>query len=304
MDLSIVICTYNRAYFLRLGLEAIISQLNLVTDFSIELLVVDNNSSDTTDSLVSEFKERYQNLSILYFLEQQQGLSFSRNRSVKEANGEFIAFLDDDAVVNKNWLPSLIDAIGNTKAHVYGGPIYPNFEIPCPEWIDETYFIRSFNNGDGYLSSLASKSGFSGGNMCFKKDIFDSIGLFNTSLGMNGNTLGLGEETDLFDRLFHSTYKTKLYNIDLMSISHFEGRAKLDRLYLKERIHLSGLQFSHRFRSQYKVGGTLLVFMKILKQFLSSLVFLIQRPFYPSSKFKFLKCIWLIKGLWKGVFIS
>ena len=58
--------------------------------------------------------------------------------------------------------------------------------------------------------------------MWFKKDIFDQIGCFDTS-GMIGNNFGLGEETDLFARLFDSSYKAKLYNLQEMSIIHFEG---------------------------------------------------------------------------------
>ena len=304
MDLSIVICTYNRSGFLRTGLQTLVSQLLLVSENSVELLVVDNNSSDTTSTVVKEFQNQYKDLDIFYFLEHQQGLSFSRNRSILEAKGNYIVFLDDDAYVNENWLSSLLHAITNVDAQVFGGPIYPNFEIPCPKWIDENYFVRSFHSGNGYLRGLSAKSGFSGGNMCFNKDIFDSIGLFDTNLGMTGNTLGLGEETDLFTRLHHSSYNAKLYNIDQMSISHFEGAVKLERSYLKDRIILSGLQFSNMSISQNKVIGTLLVIMKILKQFVFSLLYQIQIPFLSCSKFKFLKCIWLIKGLWKGVFLS
>jgi len=304
MDLSIVICTYNRACFLSLGLKAILDQIKLFNNYKIEIVVVDNNSSDSTSLVVQEFKNKFPSIEFLYYLERRQGISFSRNSAIKFAKGQFIAFVDDDAVVNTHWLSSLVDAIETKNAQVYGGPIFPNFEIPCPKWIDENYFARIFKKHDGFLTGLSAIEGFPGGNVCFNKEIFDAIGVFDTSLGMSGNAMGLGEEPDLFNRLYYSSYQARIYNVNLMCISHFEGRAKLDRLYLKERIHLSGLQFSHRFRSQYKVGGTLLVFMKILKQFLSSLVFLIQRPFYPSSKFKFLKCIWLIKGLWKGVFIS
>ena len=199
----------------------------------IELIVLDNNSSDDTSSVVEEFQNEFSNISLVYYLEKQQGLSYSRNRAIQIAKGKFIAFLDDDAVVNKNWL-NLLHGINNIDAHVFGGPIYPRFEIPCPYWIDSNYFIRKFKKKNGYLPGLSEIEGFAGGNVCFKKDVFDQIGYFDTSIGMIGNTLGLGEETDLFARLYDSSYKAKLYNLQEMSIIHFEAAWKLNSLYLKK----------------------------------------------------------------------
>ena len=302
MNLSIVICTYNRAHFLKLALESLLPQVLQCSVNDIEVVVVDNNSNDGSFAVIKEFQLKFQSLSLLYFLEKQQGLSFSRNRAILESKGNYIVFLDDDATVNDQWLSSLLEAINNQDANVFGGPIYPNFESTCPAWIDSNYFVRTFRSGDGYLNSISAKSGFSGGNMCFARDIFQLIGVFNTSLGMNGTLLGLGEETDLFNRLHQSTYEAKLYNINLMSISHFESSKKFEKSYLKERIKLSGYQFTNRMLAQSKFVGSISVFLKLVKQFLFSIVYLLQIPFIEKCRFKFLKCIWLISGLLKGFF--
>lgn len=300
MELSIVICTYNRSSFLREGLEAIVHQSLAFLDVPIEMIVVDNNSSDDTSSVVEEFQNKFSSLSLVYFLEKQQGISFSRNTAIQNSKGKFIAFVDDDAVVNANWLTSLIHSINHIDAQVFGGPIYPRFEIPCPAWIDSNYFARTFKKHNGYLSGLAAIEGFPGGNVCFKKEIFDAIGLFDTSLGMNGNVMGLGEEPELFNRLYSSSYKARIYNVHDMSVSHFESAAKLDCTYLKDRISLSGQQFAYRFISQNKFSGIFLVFFKLMKQLLFSFYYLIQIPFFKTSRFKFLKCIWNVRGLIKG----
>ena len=101
MELSIVICTYNRSSFLREGLEAIVHQSLAFLDVPIEMIVVDNNSSDDTSSVVEEFQNKFSSLSLVYFLEKQQGISFSRNTAIQNSKGKFIAFVDDDAVVKE-----------------------------------------------------------------------------------------------------------------------------------------------------------------------------------------------------------
>tara|TARA_B100001093_G_C26794601_1_gene1000538 strand:+ start:110 stop:1027 length:918 start_codon:yes stop_codon:yes gene_type:complete len=305
MELSIVICTYNRSSFLREGLEAIVQQRLAFLDVPIELIVLDNNSSDDTSSVVEEFQNEFSSISLVYYLEKQQGLSYSRNRAIQIAKGKFIAFLDDDAVVNANWLTSLLHGINHIDAQVFGGPIYPRFEIPCPAWIDSNYFIRKFKKNNGYLYGLSQIDGFAGGNVCFKKDVFDQIGCFDTSIGMIGNTLGLGEETDLFARLYDSSYRAKLYNLQEMSIIHFEAEWKLNSLYLKNRISLSGEQSARRFINRnIFLLGYFIVFFKLIKQLLFSFYYLIQIPFFKTTRFKFLKCIWIVRGLIKGVLNS
>lgn len=301
MELSIVICTYNRSSFLRDGLEAIVKQLLTCSDASIEIIVVDNNSSDDTRAIVEQFQNRFSSLSLVYVFEKVQGLSFARNSGIENAKCKFIAFVDDDAVVNENWLSSLFQVINNTNAHVFGGPIYPRFEIPCPDWIDPNYFVRKFKKNDGFLNSMAAIDGFSGGNMCIKKEIFEAIGYFDTNLGMKGDVMGLGEESELFYRLSESSYIARLYNVEDMSISHFEAAEKLKPLYLKNRILLSGQQSANRFIQRDRFLGFFLVLFKLMKQLLFSFYYLIQIPFFKTSRFKFLKCIWIVRGLIKGV---
>ncbi len=69
-------------------------------------------------------------------------MSFARNRGINIAKEEYIAFVDDDATINEDWLNRLLKGIEEIKADVFGGPIFPKFEIDCPKWIDQNYFIR------------------------------------------------------------------------------------------------------------------------------------------------------------------
>lgn len=294
MVLSIIVCTYNRKSFAKLCLESIIKQVNLNTEKKIEIILIDNNSSDNTNQIIEELKNSYE---ITYHLEKNQGISFARNKGIELSKGEFIAFVDDDAVINDGWLDALINAIKTIPTVCFGGPIYPKFESECPKWIDQSYFIRSYKKTDGFINNITARTGFAGGNMCIHKSVFKKVGTFNISLGMKGNSLGLGEEPEFFYRIFKSYQDKKLYNLNMMSITHFEANQKTEKKYLKERIVLSGLQFSFKNIKEQGTLGFLIILLKILKQSFDILIYLI-----ANNKFRYLKSLWTIKGLIKGIF--
>jgi glycosyltransferase involved in cell wall biosynthesis len=293
MDLSILVCSYNRSDFLFKCITSIINQTEKREE-KIEIVIVDNNSHDNTNQVVNELKEKYRT-KIKYIIEKKQGISYSRTTGAKESEGEFIACIDDDAIINKDWLETLFKNIRTIDAEVFGGPIYPNFEIECPDWIDQDYFIRRYMSGDGYLNKITSQTGFSGGNMCIKKIIFEKIGYFDETFGMKGNKMGLGEEPDFFYRLYNSDFQARLYNIDKMSITHFEAKEKLKREYIKARIVLSGKQFTVRILESKESYKKIIILGKLAKQLTFSFFYLIS-----NNKFNFLKCIWVSKGLLEG----
>lgn len=293
MVLSILICTYNREHFLKQCLDSIIEQTEQTNEKEIEVIIIDNNSSDNTKSLVESYNS---STKISYYLENKQGLSHARNAGVQIAKGNYIAFVDDDAIINKEWLTSLSTGIKNIQADVFGGPIYPKFEIECPSWIDKEYFIRKFKSSDGYLRPLIARGGFSGGNMCIHKSIFQKVGVFNTELGMKGNKLGLGEESELFYRIYTKLEGIRLYNLEKMSITHFEASFKLEKKYLRERIILSGQQFSFQNIKENLIKGYIFIFLKLTKQSFDLLLNLIR-----LNKFNYSRNLWTIQGIIKGI---
>lgn len=114
--ISAVITTFNRANFLRKAIESVLNQT--YRDF--ELLMLDNSSADNTEEVIKSFQDS----KIRYIKHTPLGISQARNLGVKEANGEFIAFLDDD----DEWLPNklqaelrVFDTSGRDAALVYGG---------------------------------------------------------------------------------------------------------------------------------------------------------------------------------------
>lgn len=116
---SVIIATYNRAEFLRETLHA----LTLQTRPPDQLVVVDNNSSDHTCAVVEQFSEL---LPLTYVFEPQQGVAFARNRGIRHAAGEIIAFTDDDCIPDPQWLEYLeLPFIRDPSIGLVGGRISP-----------------------------------------------------------------------------------------------------------------------------------------------------------------------------------
>jgi len=300
MVLSITVCTYNRVKYLKLCLNSILNQTKEYRN--IEINIIDNNSTDNTAEYIKNLQK--QNLNINYFLENKQGISYARNLAIKVCNGEYLAFVDDDATINKDWLKALLNEINkNLEDTIYGGPIYPRFEIKPPNWIDLKYFKRKFKRYDGYLNKIKAKEGFSGGNMCIPIKLFKNSENFNISLGMSGSNLGLGEEPDFFYKLIKRNKNINLYNIADMSITHFEAEYKLKKEYLKERIKLNAKQFTLRtFMHENIFMIIFIIKIKLLIQSLKLLINLFISLISSKHKFKYLKPYWIISGIIEGLF--
>ena len=250
-----------------------------------------------------------------YYVEHKQGISFARNLSFEVCKGMFLAFVDDDAVINKNWLEALLNELKNQNENIiYGGPIYPNFESIPEDWIDKDYFIRKFKDTAGFLGTIKSKEGFSGGNMCIAKNLFLKSEKFNTEIGMTGGNLGLGEEPDFFYKLIMKNKDVKLYNISEMSITHSEASYKLEKEYLRDRIILNANQFTKRtiFHENFLMTTFILLSKLVIqstKLFISLFLQIIRRIspgqlskiISPTHKFKFLKSYWVIRGIFQAI---
>ena len=111
--------------------------------FSWEILVVDNNSKDNTAKVVQVYQNNWSKaVPLRYCFEAEQGLAFARQRAIKEANGEFIGFLDDDTFPASDWVIAAYQfGIEHPKAGAYGGQIHGDFEVEPPKNFER---IKSF----------------------------------------------------------------------------------------------------------------------------------------------------------------
>jgi glycosyltransferase involved in cell wall biosynthesis len=148
MQVTIGICTWNRCSLLSQTLEQL---TNLVIPDGIEweVLVVDNNSTDSTKEVTESFAA---NLPLRYIFEPNPGKSHALNTASKIAAGEYILWTDDDALVDPGWMTSYCEAFQrHPGAGFFGGPVEPWFEGSPPLWVKRClsqigpiYAIRDF----------------------------------------------------------------------------------------------------------------------------------------------------------------
>ena len=135
MRFTVAVCTWNRAALLPRVLARLARVQPPSGDW--ELLVVNNNSTDETERVLDAFAGR---LPLRRVFEPRQGLSHARNAAVREAAGEYIAWTDDDALVDDGWLAAYARAAeAHTEAAVFGGPVRPRFEGTPPSWLSAAW---------------------------------------------------------------------------------------------------------------------------------------------------------------------
>lgn len=201
--ISVIICTYNRDKYIYNVLKSI-AQGTLKPD-GYEIVLVDNNCTDNTSSEVNRFRADYPAVTLRYFVETNQGLSQARNRGIRESKGDILVYVDDDATVNPEYLDAYSEWFElHPETNAAGGPIIPHYETGAePKWM--TYFIKCLLTGYIYLGEKArpfpGDKYPGGGNAAYRSSVFEKVGLYNVHLGRNGDSLGGGEEKDIFDKM-------------------------------------------------------------------------------------------------------
>ena len=239
MELSVILCTYNRSNGLIGTLKSLQFQ-DLPEHFAWEVVVVDNNSTDETPEKVRKFAENSE-LIVRYVKEKKQGLSHARNKGVAEARGRYLHFTEDDEIADKNLIREIYGTFKTYKCDCVGGRIYLKCEEKMPTWLIEELwgFLGYLNYGDNTLQMDEQRYPF-GGNMTFSREVFKRIGLFNVNLGRKGKELLGGEEVDFFRRLLSSGGKG-VYQPKAL-VYHIISQSRLKKNYFRTLHYKEGMQ--------------------------------------------------------------
>lgn len=246
MMLSVILCTYNRERYIYNVLESIAA--GGFGDY--EIVLVNNNSTDGTEDECQRFAKNHPEVRMRYCVEKQQGLSYARNRGIVESQGEVLVYVDDDAVVNREYLQTYADFFNrNKEAVAAGGPITPRYDgCEEPSWM--SHYTRQLVTGELNLGSRERefpKGAFpGGGNAAYRKSVFDAVGLFNVELGRKGNSLIGAEEKDLFDKM--TSRGMKFYYLPNAILYHLIPPKKLTQDYFDRLTY--GIGVSERYRTQ------------------------------------------------------
>ena len=228
--LSVIICTYNRDKYIYNVLESLAK--NTLPKELYEIVLVNNNCTDNTQSECERFAHDFPDVIFRSFVETHQGLSHARNRGINESGGDILVYVDDDALVNAEYLQTYYDFFNQyPDIDAAGGPIIPKYETEEPTWM--SHFTKALITGYKYLGDKVKefpKNDYpGGGNAAYRASVFEKIGLFNVDLGRKGDSLVGAEEKDIFDKM--TTLGMRFYYLPTAILYHLIPEKKLSKDY-------------------------------------------------------------------------
>ncbi len=196
---TVIIPTYNRGPFLTKAIESVLAQT--FSDF--ELIVINDGSTDATKDILAAYKDRLINI-----YQENKGISAARNRGIRQASGEYIAFLDSD----DHWVPEkLARQVAILDAHkdvgiVYGRMPIINSKGECVGTKPSGFSGRNFKELVEFWGDLPTSS------VMTRKECFDQFGLFD-------ETMPTMEDIDMWIRISH---EYRLYEIEDITLAYYQ----------------------------------------------------------------------------------
>jgi succinoglycan biosynthesis protein ExoM len=189
--ISVCICAFRRPRHLGWLLDHLERQR---TDerFSFSIVVTDNDHEKSSQAVVAKFAATSR-IAVTYSCEGRQNISLARNEALRHANGDFVAFIDDDEFPDADWLLEMLDALERYQAAGVLGPTQPCYEKPPPRWIVDGRF---WERPDRKTGAILKWKDCRTANVLFRREILDDLHeVFDPVFGSGG------EDQDFFRRM-------------------------------------------------------------------------------------------------------
>jgi glycosyltransferase involved in cell wall biosynthesis len=240
MDVSIIICTANRANGLR---QTLASLAGVRCPGSVELVVVDNRSIDDTRVVVEDAARHYP-FSIRYLYEAEVGKYAALNAGINASTARFIAATDDDARFEADWLERAVDGLSRYGCEFVGGRVLPLWGGEKPAWLAEnnglhTKVIALLDHGTQVREFGRGISWPLGVNVAYRREAFERIGAFDKRLGRKTGTL-----RNQAQREWHLRARAagaRGYYLPDMVVHHLVGRERLQKRYFRRWLYWHGI---------------------------------------------------------------
>ena len=208
--------------------------VSIPENVSLEVIIVDNDSTDITRDVVMDYVKRQDHI-FRYIFERSRGKSFALNTGIKEASGEIIAFTDDDCIPRRNWVATMSREFRQDPSLLgIGGRVEPYSENDVK---DTTRTSRqSFCLSETNLN--VANPPIIGCNMSFRIETFEKAGDFDTDLGPGCRGASGGEDMDFVYRAFKTGLKI-CYAPEVV-VYHNHGRTTKESKVEKENRELRG----------------------------------------------------------------
>ena len=253
-DVSIVICTCNRADMLREALDSLIKQ-ETDAQFRYEVLIVDNASTDDTAAVIESTAQRAA-VVVRCVYEPRRGQVYARNRGLSEARGEWIANFDDDQIAEPSWLKELMALARETGSRSVGGAVRLLLPAGCDR--DLSPLVRRLlgESVDWRAARPYSrKQGPGSGNQMLHRSVFDEVGIYDPSYQLRGY------DTDLYRRIRQANIAS--WFTPKAIAYHVTPPCRLAEEYLQETCLHNGWSFARRDLAEW--GRVTLVLVTVAR---------------------------------------
>jgi len=242
--INVCICTYNRPQLL----GHLLSRLdNQQTEdlFTYSIVVADNDCARSAEPVATAFSHNA-HVPLTYCIEPQKNIALARNKAIQHAEGDFIAFIDDDEFPPDNWLCNLFKACIAYGAAGVLGPVNPYFESEPPQWVKKGKFFERPNHASGYKVALSEART---GNVLFRKGILSAA-----EAPFRSEFDSAGEDVDFFRRMMEKG--CVFVWCDEAAVHEMVPPSRCNLRYLLRRALLRGSNFpkhpKHRIRNATK----------------------------------------------------
>lgn len=258
--ISVLVATHDRRRLLSETLEAIVRQ-DWPRD-RLEVVVVDNASSDGTPEMVTAFAARPDVPAVRLLHEVRPGKSHALNQGAAAALGRILVCTDDDVLPDPGWVRAIVEALDETGADFAVGRIRPRWETPPPPWISPRLYgvLAVPDNG---LERFEIRRGLNehampiGANMAVRAEVVRCLGGWRADMGKLRHTLRSGEDHEFYLRMLHAGMRG-VYE-PRASVAHLVPAERLRRAYFLRWLHdngriVSALEREFPTTSRYLLG--------------------------------------------------
>jgi glucosyl-dolichyl phosphate glucuronosyltransferase len=235
LDASVIICTYTEKRWDDL-VAAIVSVQQQSTPAR-ELIVVVDHNSPLLERVHASFPQV-----IAIENSEPQGLSGARNSGIASAQSSLVAFLDDDAMAEPDWLARLCHCCADPQVMGTGGTVEPYWLSKQPNWFpEEFYWTLGCTYQQRPEQPIVVRNPF-GGCTCYRRELFEAVGGFRTGIGRDNSARPMGgEETELCIRA-RQHWPEKIFLYDPNAIIHHRIPAsRTTWRYFRSRCYAEGL---------------------------------------------------------------
>lgn len=234
-SISVVICVYTEKRWR--DILAAVESVRQQTAKCLEIIIAVDYNPGLRDRLAEALPDV-----IVVDNKEAQGLSGGRNTGIAIARGDVVAFLDDDAVADPDWLKYMGDCYADPAVLAAGGMTLPNWETSRPRWFPGEF---DWTVGCTYLGmpqSRAEVRNIMGGNASYRRELFDQVGGFRTNIGRSVGKRPMGcEETELCIRIGQSRPDGVLLFENRAVIHHRVPENRCSLSYFTSRCYAEGL---------------------------------------------------------------